>query len=145
MPKQQNLPDSCGCVRLCGAASRTRRSARLPLGALRNICVCWAAGTACSALDGLLHLLAGSLESSGSESDLVPEPQPRQRQPRCGWVFFLHLVSSACAIWSVRIALPSLQPDFVEIAVYLCCQPSQDTMRFISFMNQMKPGPDSNW
>lgn len=43
----------------------------------------------------------------------------------------------------MQIALPSLQPHFVEIVVYLRRRLSHDTIWFISLMNQMKPGPDS--
>lgn len=43
----------------------------------------------------------------------------------------------------MQIALPSLQPDFVEIVVYLHCQLRNVTVWFISFMNQIKLGPDS--
>lgn len=143
MPKQQNPNDRDGCVCMCSAASSTHQSARLPLSILRNICIYCVTGTACSALDGLSHLLTDSLESSGSCRDLVPEPQPSQQQPLYGWIFFPHLVNCACAIWWMQIALPSLQPHFVEIVVYLHRQLSHDTIWFVSLMNQMKPGPDS--
>lgn len=143
MPKQQNPNDSCGCMCMCSAASSTHQSARLPRSILRNICMCCVTGTACSALDGLSHLLADSLGSLGLCRDLVPEPQPSRQQPLCAWIFFPRLVNSACATWSTQIALPSLQPDFAEIVVYLRFQLRNDTIWFISFMNQMKLRPDS--
>lgn len=143
MPKQQSPNDSRGCVCMCSVASSTHQSARLPLSILRNICICCVTGTACSALDGLSHLLADSLESLGSCRDLLPEPQPSQQQPLGGWIFFPRLVNCACAIRSMQIALLSLQTDFVEIVVYLGCQFRNDRIWFISFMNQMKLGPDS--
>lgn len=89
------------------------------------------------------HLLADSLESWGSCRELVPEPQPSQQQPLCGWIIFPHLVNCACAIWSMQTALSSIQPHFVEIVVYLHRQLSHDTIWFVSLMNQRKPGPDS--
>lgn len=79
MPKQQNSNDS-GCVCVSSTASSTHQSARLPVSILRNICICCVTGTACSALDRLLHLLTDSLESFGSCRDFVPEPHAMPNQ-----------------------------------------------------------------
>lgn len=140
MPKQQNPNDSCGCMCMCRAASSPCQSARLPLSIPGNICIHCVTGTACSALD---HIFSQTLESWGSCRELVPEPQPSQQQPLCGWIIFPHLVNCACAIWSMQTALSSIQPHFVETVVYLRRQLSHDTIWFVSLMNQRKPGPDS--
>lgn len=142
MPKQQNSNDS-GCVCMCSAASSTHQSARLPVSILRNICICCVTGTVCSALDRLLHLLTDSLESFGSCRDLVPEPHAMPNQASCSLsvpgYFFPCLVNYACASWWVQIAIPSHQLEFVEIAVYLCCQFSHDTVFYFP------PEPDKTW